>query len=83
MACGLALILGLSDCQNLFSGKTAEAGNGDNSWSGMTKLQAFEPRESECFGSSVAQDGNYCIIGALGDSTISSAGGAIYIIRLE
>ncbi len=54
---------------------------GANSWDNGTKLTAPDAKEDDRFGTSVAINGNYTIVGASQEDTKGDAAGAAYVFR--
>ncbi|MHC4500616.1 MAG: FG-GAP repeat protein, partial [Planctomycetota bacterium] len=52
-------------------------------WIQQTKLTAFDGAAQDMFGSSVAIDGDYIIVGAIGDDDNGSYSGSAYIFKLD
>ncbi len=54
---------------------------GINSWDGGTKLTAPDAQADDWFGFSVALDGDYALVGAVGEDAGGSKAGAAYVFR--
>ena len=56
--------------------------NGDT-WGHLQKLTSGEAAPSQDFGASIAVSGNWCVIGAPGDTEFGFAAGAVYAFQYE
>nr|CRH07569.1 Protein of unknown function. Containing four cadherin domains and two bacterial pre-peptidase C-terminal domains [Candidatus Magnetococcus massalia] len=58
-----------------------QTSDGGTTWTEAAKIQASDAQTSDYFGSSVAIDGNYAIVGAYQEDTGGSSAGAAYIFQ--
>jgi hypothetical protein len=56
--------------------------NGDN-WEYMSKLNASDAAKQDQFGWSSAIDGNYAVVGSIGDDDTEDWGGAVYVFHRD
>jgi FG-GAP repeat protein len=55
----------------------------DGLWSGLNEIQAPAPAVKDFFGSAIALDGDYLVVGALGDDEFDDFSGAAYIYERD